>query len=306
MLTSTCRRSNKVRQRSVITLVSLFALVQSVCISLSLAPLYYMRSGPRLLRNTKMFSSSSDKSIDSQEKFEDGNNYCGDHSSSIASNLDMNAFQRRKRKFTLQNRKQQWHQPPNPLLENPIDFVQAILDALQHPCSYNGGTLCLLQASTPKWRRLLFNSVGAPYEATDDQVSYTLQNSLERPNNQFAILVHKKDEVHDNDSSSATSVCSCWDFPTDPLQFEEDDKEKDETVDFCFIESRLRSPKDDSLMVVVGWALKRRRRQPGYSNNLDTDDDLNSNWLLDGIDWQDFRDEFRPGIGREEWERICG
>ena len=29
-------------------------------------------------------------------------------------------------------------------------------------------------------------------------------------------------------------------------------------------------------------------------------------WLIDGIDWQDFRDDYRPGIGREEWERICG
>jgi hypothetical protein len=286
----------------VITVVFLFALVESVCLSLSLAPLS-IRSSPRL-RNTKVFS-SSDKSIDNQEKFENDNNYCDEHSSSIASNLDMNAFQRRKRKFTLQNRKQQWHQPPNPLLENPIDFVQAILDALKHPCSYNGGALCLLQASTPKWRRLLFNSVGAPSDATDDQVSYTLQNSLERPNNQFAILVNKIDEVNDNDSS-ATSICTCWDFPTDPFQYEEHDNEKDETIDFCFIESRLRSPKDDSLMVVVGWALQRRRRQPGYSNNLDTDDDLDSFWLLDGMDWQDFRDEFRPGIGREEWERICG
>lgn len=273
-----------------------------------------MRSRPRL-RNTKVFS--SDKSIDdNQEIFEKENNYYSEHnnSSSIASNLDMNAFQRRKQKLALQNRKQKWHQPPNPLLENPIDFVEAILEVFKKRNSYNDGALCLLQASTPSWRRLLFNSVGAPSDATDDQVSHTLQNALERPNNQFAILVNKIDEVvNDNGNGngngndlSATSICSYWDFPTDPFQFEEYDNEKDETIDFCFIESRLRSPKDDSLMVVVGWALQRRRRQSGYNNNLDTDDDLDSFWLLDGIDWQDFRDEFRPGIGREEWERICG
>ena len=104
-----------------------------------------------------------------------------------------------------------------------------------------------------------------------------------------------------------TFVFGCKELVCFFASTKEDDNEKDETIDFCFIESRLRSPKDDSLMVVVGWALKRRRRRrPGYSNNLDTNDDLNSNWLLDGIDWQDFRDEFRPGIGREEWERICG
>jgi hypothetical protein len=29
-------------------------------------------------------------------------------------------------------------------------------------------------------------------------------------------------------------------------------------------------------------------------------------WLFDSIIWHDFRDGFRPGIGQEEWPRICG
>lgn len=29
-------------------------------------------------------------------------------------------------------------------------------------------------------------------------------------------------------------------------------------------------------------------------------------WRTDAISWHDFRDEFRPGIGQEEWPRICG
>jgi hypothetical protein len=36
------------------------------------------------------------------------------------------------------------------------------------------------------------------------------------------------------------------------------------------------------------------------------EDSSSSAWLVDGIDWQDFRERYRPGIGREEWERICG
>ena len=35
-------------------------------------------------------------------------------------------------------------------------------------------------------------------------------------------------------------------------------------------------------------------------------DPSDGSWLVDGIDWQDFRDRYRPGIGREEWMRICG
>jgi hypothetical protein len=42
-------------------------------------------------------------------------------------NLDMKTFQLRKHKRMLQSRQQRWHQPPNPLLEDPIEFVQAIL-----------------------------------------------------------------------------------------------------------------------------------------------------------------------------------
>ena len=29
-------------------------------------------------------------------------------------------------------------------------------------------------------------------------------------------------------------------------------------------------------------------------------------WVTDQVTWHDFRDSFRPGIGQEEWPRICG
>jgi hypothetical protein len=246
-----------------------------------------------------------------------------DEESKLVTNLDMKTFQLRKHKLMLQNRQQRWHQPPNPLLEDPIEFVQAILVALQQR-KKNGtsnGALCLLQSSTPSWRRILLNSVGAPSDAANDQVAPTLQNALERSNNQFAILTVKLDETitDDNDfSRTATSVQKSWNFPSDPVVFEGDNAidqnemgEVERIVDNCWIESRLRSPKDNELLAVVGWSLQRRQiiqEQHGYdSSNFDTNtDNFMPCWLLDGIDWQDFRDEFRPGIGREEWERICG
>jgi hypothetical protein len=238
-------------------------------------------------------------------------------------NLDMKTFQLRKHKRMLQSRQQRWHQPPNPLLEDPIEFVQAILMALQQRqknCTSNGA-LCLLQSSTPSWRRILLNSGGAPSDATNDQVAPTLQNALERANNQFAILTMKLDEnsTDDSDFSSTTSsVQKSWHFPSDPVIFEGDNdveqnerEEGERILDNCWIESRLRSPKDDQLLAVVGWSLQRRQiiqEQHGYNSSdfHSNADNFMSCWLLDGIDWQDFRDEFRPGIGRDEWERICG
>ena len=29
-------------------------------------------------------------------------------------------------------------------------------------------------------------------------------------------------------------------------------------------------------------------------------------WVTDDISWHDFRDSYRPGLGQEEWPRICG
>lgn len=62
-----------------------------------------------------------------------------------------------------------------------------------------------------------------------------------------------------------------------------------DTLDYydgtSWLECRLRDGKSDALLAVLGWSMKLRE---------------------DGIDWQDFRDEYRPGIGRDEWERICG
>jgi hypothetical protein len=195
--------------------------------------------------------------------------------------LDLKTFQHRKDKFHLQTRQRKWHQPPNPLLEGPIDFVQALLQALEESAHQDGGgALVLLQSSTPSWRNLLLRSVGAPDNATDGQVAHTLQAALERPNNQFAILMKNKRRRYVDDANHPP--CK-WHFPSDPLDFQDGT---------CWVESRLRSTRDDELLVATGWSLEKRSSDGA--------------WLLSGLDWQDFRENFRPGIGREEWERICG
>ena len=47
---------------------------------------------------------------------------------------------------------------------------------------------------------------------------------------------------------------------------------------------------DERTLVSLGWELERRRGV----------------WLTSRWYWHDFRPEFHPGIGEEEWTRICG
>jgi len=69
-----------------------------------------------------------------------------------------------------------------------------------------------------------------------------------------------------------------------------------DTLDYydgtAWLECRIRDLETDNLLVVLGWSMEQR--------------ESDGSWLIAGIDWQDFREKYRPGIGREEWERICG
>jgi hypothetical protein len=202
-----------------------------------------------------------------------------DHQPLFATSLNLKTFQRRRDKLQLQTLQRQWQQPPNPLLEDPFDFVQALLQALHQTSPLDGGgALVLLQSSTESWRSTILRSIGAPPDATNEQVAPTLQAALERSDNQFAILL-----LNNNNNNNNNQDTAMWHFPSDALDFQDGT---------CWVESRLRTVHDDELWVAAGWSLHQRPSDGA--------------WLLDGVDWQDFRDEFRPGIGREEWERICG
>lgn len=161
--------------------------------------------------------------------------------------------------------------PPNPNL-SAQDFVFEIIRALHN----NGDPLpdsgfrVLLRSSTDPWKKMLYKSVGAPRTANEEVVASALGEAMARDDNQFVILV-------DEESGHEVS------FPTDTLDY------SDGTA---WVECRLRDEENDLLLVVMGWQLHRRPSDGA--------------WLVDQIDWQDFRDDFRPGIGREEWMRICG
>lgn len=170
----------------------------------------------------------------------------------------------------VQAMEEEFRRPPNPNLSAKT-FVAEIINSLQN----NGDPLpdsgfrTLLRSSTAGWKQQLYRSVGAPRAANQEVVASALGEAMAREKNQFAILV-------DSDASYEVS------FPTDTLDY------GDGTA---WIECRLRK-EDGELLVVTGWQLERRA--------------MDGSWMVDQIDWQDFRDEFRPGIGREEWMRICG
>jgi hypothetical protein len=234
------------------------------------------------------------------------------------SSHDADILQQRLSALHLEILEKELSRPPNAHLD-PIQVVKAIMEGLWN--SYDplpdSGFRLLLHSSTPKWRREILKSLGVPMmtqqqqqQLHDDEapigqpskrtttinissphppknksnnkkkikkrmvdyevVASALGSSMGRPHNQFAILVGEGDEEYVLDFSASES----------------------QLLDFgdgtCWVECRLRDKTTDELLVLTGWDLVRR------------DDD--GAWMVDWIYWQDFREEFRPGIGgRQEW-----
>ena len=72
-------------------------------------------------------------------------------------------------------------------------------------------------------------------------------------------------------------------FPTDTFSLDDDG---------AWQEVHLESPDGSGeVYAKLGWSL--RKRGDGC-------------WLTDEVSWHDFREEWRPGIGEEEWDRSFG
>ncbi len=218
---------------------------------------------------------------------------------------------RRRRAVTLSNSKRIQSMQFERKLQNnhddgdPIKLaVISILDSLYRPhfpIPYTGYEV-LYDGSTPHWQEVLRKSVGASGDTDQTFFLTALSASMERPYNQFGILVgvvedddkqkHKYFIDDDADRDNNNGDCTYkLEFPRDTLDY------YDGTA---WVECRLRDVHSGALLVVLGWSMK---QQEGGNSN---DGFSSPTWLVDGIDWQDFREKYRPGIGREEWERICG
>ena len=186
--------------------------------------------------------------------------------------LFLERFRRRKSEIESLVKDEFQRRPPNVAL-SPEETVSEILHGLRrphHPQRYFG-LVGLLRASTMKWRGFLCASVAAAAHEDSETVAAALEAAMSRPNNQFRILLGLEDD------------CYLTDFPTDPVDYGDGS---------CWLECRLHSKDTHELLVALGWSLQR--------------DAVTRAWVVDALDWQDFREKYRPGIGREEWERICG
>ena len=161
-----------------------------------------------------------------------------------------------------------WSGPkPDPNL-SPQEVIELTLRALRNnnEPQPHSGTALLRRFSSDS-----FALAGEPHSESDHRLPppdlTTFMNS-----NQYNLLLEP-------------DYASRWMFPSDTCCL--DDEEAWQEVTFECVGSRG----ENTLLAKLGWSLVR---------------DRGGCWVTDEITWHDFRDSFRPGIGQEEWPRICG
>jgi hypothetical protein len=184
-----------------------------------------------------------------------------------SSSFDSKILEHRIQSLKIEIIEEEQRRPPNTEL-SPKQLIEEIMYGLLNPYDPlpDAGFRLLLKASTKSWQEEILHSIGASGNADIEIVASALGTAIGRPHNQFAILVGEGEDYK--------------------LAFSEPADYEDGT---CWIQCTLRENATGELLVIMGWDLC---QQHGA-------------WLVHRIDWQDFRDEFRPGIGREEWSREC-
>lgn len=165
--------------------------------------------------------------------------------------------------------------------QSPIEFVECLLQQLSSPdASINKGQV-LLDASSDKWRQAIYQAIGVPTDRSTDTmiIAKSLQDKMSRPDNQFAILMGQ----NSNDDSRTTPSFTTA-FPSDIVDYRNDG-----TV---WLECQLRHTDTNKLFVIMGINL--------IASTTDNDD---ASWKILSLDWQDFREQFYPGLSGREWLR---
>lgn len=191
--------------------------------------------------------------------------------------FDKETLDERIARIRLQILEDDLQRPPNTSL-SPREFVEAVLEGIFHneDPRPDAGFMLFLRCSTPKWASSVLRAIGAPEDYAKcrlEAVASSLGTAMSRPN-QFAILTGD----YENDGLGSIEKSFEIIFPGETLDF------LDGTA---WINVELRDKIDNSLLVLMGWQLAQRP---------------DGAWLIDQIDWQDYREEFRPGIGRDEWQ----
>ena len=156
--------------------------------------------------------------------------------------------------------------PPNAEL-GPVEFVQAVLSALEHPDDPfpDHGFRTLIRSSSKKWREQTRKSIGAPPEASEDAIARGLSHAMSRPGSPFALMV---------DAASDGDCCLHVSFPSDVLDFE------DGTAwILCAFQGINKTP-----ILVTKWSLVRRESDGAWLideilfNNLSREEQIEEEW----------------------------
>lgn len=207
--------------------------------------------------------------------------YNSDNSGNNNDEFDLNTLEERIGTLRLQIMEDDLLRPPNANLK-PKDFVKALLEGIfyNEDPRPDAGFMLLLRCSTDQWASKVLDSIGAPPDANLETVAAALGTAIARPHNQYAILVGGDEEGLETSNyvDETTGERNFYvTFPGDTLDF------LDGTA---WVNVEFRSKTDNSLLVLTGWQLSQR---------------TDGAWLVDQIEWQDYREEYWPGIGREEW-----
>ncbi|CAB9508736.1 expressed unknown protein [Seminavis robusta] len=198
--------------------------------------------------------------------------------------FDLSTLERRIGNLRLQILEEDLQRPPNASL-GPKEFVTALLQGIFHneDPRPDAGFMLLLRCSTEQWASKCLQSIGAPKDYDNlDTAASALGAAIGRPHNQYAILVGEGEEeddyvLEDVNNSIPQDHTFYIDFPGETLDF------LDGTA---WVNVEFRDASSDDLLVLMGWQLCQRP---------------DGAWLVDQIDWQDYREKYRPGIGRSEW-----
>jgi hypothetical protein len=163
---------------------------------------------------------------------------------------------------------------------SPIEFVDHLLRQLSSTETTTNKGQILLDASSDKWRQAIYQAIGAPItiktnNMNDSVIAKSLEEKMSRSDNQFAILMGT---TSNHDTPFTVS------FPSDIVDYRNDG-----TV---WLECQLRHTDTNKLFVIMGMSLI-----------IADETSSSSSWKILSLDWQDFREQFYPGLSGREWLR---
>ena len=186
------------------------------------------------------------------------------------SSAQENSFYDEFRRFSKNFRQYSEDLPALRSNSTPQEVISVTLNALKAndvPVK-DTGTSLLLRFASDRFKLQMRWMIGTAQSAA------VLSSSLRKSNSQYNLLFCPYD----------------FSFPSDTYHIDKGRAFQEVQLESCQDLSTLR-PGGVSLLAKLGWELIR---------------DEQGCWRTDMISWHDFRDEYRPGEGQEEWPRICG